>query len=402
MSKKTPLSLPEFIIILTMMISIVALSIDIMLPALALIGDDLGAKDVNDTQLIISVMFGGFALGQLFVGGLADGLGRKPVIYGGYLIFFIGCLVSIFAETMTAMLIGRFLQGIGAAAPRVVSTSLVRDLYSGREMARIMSFILAAFILIPVIAPLVGQGLIMVFPWQSTFILTLVLGVVVAVWFGVRQPETLPPSKRRGLSVLSLINGLLIVIKNRVVMGYTLALGFISGAFISYLGASRQIFQDVFNTGDLFALYFSIAAVAIGLASLLNARLVMRIDMRVIVRNSFLCITAVSIIFIGVFSLYDGIPPIGLFMTWLMIVFFGMGLLFANISSIAMQPLGNMAGMGAAVIGAVSTLLSLPFAFMIGRLFDGTVMPLTVSYAVLGGVSLAVIYWTELRLMRNI
>lgn len=390
-----PLSSAEFIALLGLMISIVALAIDIMLPALAIIGTDLGAHHINDTQLIVTVMFAGFTLGQFFVGPLSDAYGRKPVIYVGYLIFFVGCFISIFAQDMTTMCIGRFMQGVGAAAPRVVSASLVRDLYAGHHMARIMSFIMTAFILVPVIAPLLGQLIIQQFPWQWLFWTIMILGLIAAVWLALRQPETLAEDKRLPYTFAVVLGNLMVILRNPLVMGYTLVLGVISGAFIAYLSASRQIFQDIYHTGELFAFYFSICAIALGAASLLNAKLVMVFHMRKIVRASFWWMTMISVLAFAIFTQYQGIPQLWMFVCWVILVFFGMGLAYGNLNSIAMEPLGDMAGIGAAVIGSLATLLSLPLSYMIGRMIDTTVMPFVGAYCVLGGVCLIIIYVTD-------
>ncbi len=390
-----PLSLAEFVVMLAFMVSIVAMATDIMLPALALIGEDLRVADPNDTQLIVSSLFVGFAIGQLIVGPLSDTYGRRPVILFGYLFFVAGCILSIVASDLAAMLIGRFLQGIGAAAPRVVGTSLVRDGYAGREMARIMSIIMAVFILVPAIAPSIGQGLIFVLPWEFTFVVLLAMAVAAFLWFGTRQPETLAPENRRPLSVRSLVAGCIEILSMRTVLGYTLAMGCVFGAFLSYLSASRQVFQDALNAGEMFAIYFGLAALAIGAASLLNSLLVMRLGMRLLTQSALVGLVLLSGVFFAVFHALDGQPSITLFMTWQLASFFCVGLLFGNLNALAMEPLGKMAGLGAALVGSISTLISLPFGWLIGRMFDGTVLPLVGGFCALGLAALIAACWTE-------
>ena len=343
-----PLPLAEFVVMLAFMVSIVAMSTDIMLPALALIGEDLRVAEPNDTQLIVSSLFVGFAIGQLIVGPLSDTYGRRPVILVGYLFFIAGCILSIVASDLTAMLIGRFLQGIGAAAPRVVGTSVIRDGYAGREMARIASIIMAVFILVPAIAPSIGQGLIFVLPWEFTFVVLLAMAVAAALWFGIRQPETLAPENRRPLSVSSLVSGCIEILSMRTVVGYTLAMGCVFGAFLSYLSASRQVFQDALNAGEMFAIYFGLAALAIGAASLLNSVLVMRLGMRLLTQSALVALVLLSGLFFAAFHAFDGQPSVALFMTWQLAAFFCVGLLFGNLNALAMEPLGKMAGLGAA------------------------------------------------------
>ncbi len=394
-----PLPLAEFVALLAFMVSIMAMATDIMLPALALIGQDLRVGDPNNVQLVVSSLFLGFSIGQLVVGPLSDRYGRRPVILGGYAVFLAGCLLSIVATDLSAMLMGRVLQGLGAAAPRVIGVSLIRDGYAGRAMARIMSIIMSVFILVPAIAPLLGQGLIMVLPWRSTFVALLASAVIAAVWFGTRQPETLARENRRDLSAKTLIDGCREALSDRTVFGYTLTLGFIFGAFISYLGASRQIFQDTLGAGEMFAIYFGLAALAIGAASLLNSMLVMRLGMRLLSHSALIALTLLSGAFLAVFHGLEGQPSIALFMTWQLAAFFCVGLLFGNLNALAMEPLGHMAGLGAALIGAISTFISLPFGWLIGQLYDGTVLPLVGGFFVLGLAALITARWTERALL---
>lgn len=390
-----PLRLAEFIVMLAFMVSIVAMATDIMLPALSMIGEDLRVGDPNDVQLVVSSLFFGFSVGQLVVGPISDTYGRKPVIFVGYFVFVVGCILSISSTDLATMLTGRFLQGVGAAAPRIVSTSLIRDGYVGRAMARIMSIIMSVFILVPAIAPSIGQGVILVLPWRYTFVVLLAMAVVAAVWFGVRQPETLARENRRALSLSNLVAGTIEVLSIRTVFGYTISMGFIFGAFLSYLGASRQIFQDALNVGDMFAIYFGVAALALGAASLLNSMLVMRLGMRLLTHWALVALVLVSGAFFAVFQSFDGQPSVSLFMAWQLAAFFCVGILFGNLNALAMEPLGHIAGLGAALIGSISTFISLPFGWLIGQMYDGTVLPLVGGFFSLGLAALIAARWTE-------
>jgi DHA1 family bicyclomycin/chloramphenicol resistance-like MFS transporter len=390
-----PLRLAEFIVMLAFMVSIVAMATDIMLPALSMIGEDLRVGDPNDVQLVVSSLFFGFSVGQLVVGPISDTYGRKQVIFVGYFVFVVGCILSISSTDLATMLTGRFLQGVGAAAPRIVSTSLIRDGYVGRAMARIMSIIMSVFILVPAIAPSIGQGVILVLPWRYTFVVLLAMAVVAAVWFGVRQPETLARENRRALSLSNLVAGTIEVLSIRTVFGYTISMGFIFGAFLSYLGASRQIFQDALNVGDMFAIYFGVAALALGAASLLNSMLVMRLGMRLLTHWALVALVLLSGAFFAVFQSLDGQPSVSLFMAWQLAAFFCVGILFGNLNALAMEPLGHIAGLGAALIGSISTFISLPFGWLIGQMYDGTVLPLVGGFFSLGLAALIAARWTE-------
>lgn len=390
-----PLPLVEFILMLATMISIVAMATDVMLPALADIGRDLRLAEVNDAQLVVSSFFLGFALGQVFVGPLSDSFGRKPVVYMGYAVFIVGCVLSVITTSWTFMLIGRVLQGLGAAAPRVVTVALVRDGYEGRAMARIMSVVMAVFIIVPAIAPGVGQGLMLIGGWRATFAGLIGLGFVGFLWFLTRQPETLPHADRRVFSLANIAGGLREILANRMAVGYTLATGSIFGAFLGYLSSAQQIFQTTFAVGQMFALYFGVAALSIGSASIFNSRVVMRIGMRRLTSSALSVVAVTSFGFLFLIKIAGIDPPLAMFMTWLLVVFFCMGILFGNLNALAMEPLGHMAGLGAAFVGSVSTFISLPLGWAVGNQFDGTVVSLVLGFATLSLISLAIIYWTE-------
>lgn len=395
MNTPKPLAIGEFVVLLAFMISIVALATDIMLPALDLIGAELGVSNPNDVQFIVSALFLGFAVGQAVAGPLSDSFGRKPVIYGGYAIFLIGCAMSLWATTWEMMIAGRILQGVGAASPRIVSLALVRDGYAGREMARIMSVVMAVFILVPCIAPALGEGIIALSGWRATFGVLIALAVIAAVWFAQRQPETLLPSLRRPFRATTLAAGLREVLRSRIAMGYTLATGLIFGAFLAYLSTAQQIFSITFDRGTLFALYFAIAALAIGAASLVNSLLVMRLGMRRLSVLAVLGLSALSLAFLVPVSVASGMPDFWLFMTWLLASFFCIGILFGNLNAIALEPLGHIAGMGAAIIGSLSNIISLPIAWLLGQQFSGSATPLVVGFAAMGIAAFGAMCWAE-------
>ena len=387
----------EFVILMAFMVSVFAMSTDVMLPAMSLIAVDLGIADANNVQLVVSTMFAGFAIGQLFAGPLSDSFGRKPVIYFGYFLFIFGCIISVLASDLSTMLAGRFLQGLGVAAPRTVTTSLIRDRFAGRGMAQIMSMVMAVFILVPMLAPAIGQFIIHFLPWRYCFGLLLMMAVTATFWFALRQPETLPVSRRNDLSVSSLLKAAKDVLGRRIVIGYTVALGLVFGVFVSYLGAAQQIFQDALGVGAWFPLYFGFASVAIGASSLLNSMLVMRFGMRRLTILALLNLVVTSAGFFWAFWInFNGQPPILLFMCWQMLAFASVGVLFGNLNALAMEPVGHIAGMGSAIVGFLSTLVALPFAFVIGQLFNNTVLPLVGGFSLLGLAALTTAGWTVL------
>lgn len=385
----------EFVTLMALMTSLVALSIDAMLPALGVIGQDLGVARQNDTQLVIAVLFLGLAIAQMIYGPLSDAIGRKPAIYAGFLLFMLGSLMSMMTADFTIMLLGRLLQGIGAAGPRIVVVALIRDQYKGEAMARIVSLVMAVFILVPVLAPVIGQWIMLLVHWRAIFGFFLLLSACVAIWFWLRQPETLAPDRRIPFSPGRVADGVMETCRNRVAIGYTVAAGFVFGAFVGYLVSSQQIFQIQYGVGTLFPYYFAALALAIGGASFLNSRLVTRFGMRFLCRRSALVLTATGTGFLLIVAWFAGNPPLWALNAYLAVTFFCFGILFGNFNALAMEPLGHIAGVGAAVVGSLTTFMCVGLGALIGVSFNGTVFPLVIGFSVLGGASLLAMTWAE-------
>ncbi len=389
------LSTGELVPMLALLISLAAMAIDSMLPALGLIGRDLGVANANDTQLVVSALFLGMSLGQAFIGPLSDSVGRKRAIYAALAVFITGTLISMTAHTFTAMLVGRVLQGAGAAGPRIVVVALVRDQYGGRAMARIMSVIMAVFIVVPALAPSIGQAVLWVADWRMIFGFLLLQATVAGLWFSVRHPETLPPAKRMAFSVGRIARAVAETVRTRIALGYTVAAGLVFGQLLGYLSTAQQIFVGQYGVGDAFPLYFGALALALGSASVVNSRIVVRLGMHTISRRALLTQAVLSCAFLAIAYAQDGAPPLWQLMAYLMGAFFCLGMLFGNFNALAMEPLAHIAGTAAAVIGSLSTFISLGFGVAIGRTLDDTVLPLVAGFAGLGIASFAVMAWTE-------
>ncbi len=397
MTENTKLSIPllEFVALMALVFSVVALAIDAMLPALGEIGQELGATHANDPQLIISIFLLGIVFGQAFFGPFSDSKGRKPAIYIGFAVFSIGCLVSIFSTSFSGMLAGRFLQGLGAAGPRITVVALIRDLFEGPEMARVMSLIISIFILVPIVAPAMGQALLIVADWRAIFYAFLGLTIISLTWFSVRQEETLAPGHRIPFSVRRVMGRVREIGGTRVTMGYTVVAGLMSGSFIAYLNSAQQIFQLQYGLGRMFPLYFATLAFFLGLATLLNSWLVVRFGMQVLAGTALWIIAIISIIFLPFSWALAGHPPLWTLMIYLMVSFFAVGLLFGNLNALAMEPLGHVAGTGSAFVGVVSTLIAVAAGTLIGQSYNGTILPLVTGYAVLSLFSLIMMRWAE-------
>jgi MFS transporter, DHA1 family, multidrug resistance protein len=370
----------EFIALVALTTSLVAMSIDTMLPALGSMASELGAAQPNDRQLILSMFFAGMAVGQLVYGPISDSTGRKPALYLGIALFMIGGAICALTHSFTWLLIGRALAGFGAAGPRIVSVALMRDAHTGSSMARVMSFVQTVFILVPVLAPSIGQAVLAVTSWRAIFIALVVIAMLNVLWIALRQPETLPAPRRVPFSLRTIGRGCAETFRNRVALGYTLGSGFVFGGFISYLSMSQQVFQEQYGLGSLFPVFFGLLASAIGLASFANGKLVMRFGMRRLSRaalwtNCVLCVCASLAT-----QLLGGHPPLAAFVSYMLVCFFLNGLLFGNFSARAMEPLGHIAGVASAIIGSVSGLVALTLGTLFGHAYNGTVLPLVAGF----------------------
>ncbi len=385
----------EFVILASLMMSLLAFTIDAMLPALPLIGSELGVQNPNSRQLVISIIFLGLAVGQIFFGPLSDTTGRKPAIYAGYALFIAGALMSVLATSFPIMLFGRLMQGLGASGPRAVTLAMVRDRFGGRAMAQIMSYIITTIVLMPMLAPSLGQVIMNFFGWRAIFGSFILFALITLSWFTLRIPETLTPDKRSPFSINRIVSATIEIVKIRPALGYTVSAGLISGAFIGYLNSSQQILQEQFALGDLFPIAFAVIALSIGIATISNSRLVLRYGMRFLVRWSLYGILGLALAALLLALVYTGQPPFWLFMAYIMLTFFCIGILFGNQNALAMEPLGDMAGIGAAIVGSLSTLISMPLGTIIGQSYNGTILPLVIGMLVLTGLAILVVRWAE-------
>jgi len=387
----------EFILLVALLNAMVAMSIDTMLPAIGTIAHELGAADPNSRQFIITTFFAGLTLGTLIYGPWSDALGRKPTIVIGLVFYVLGSLICLFSTNFPMILIGRAIQGFGASAPRIVSIAMVRDGQAGAAMARVMSFVMMVFMLVPMLAPSIGTLVLMFAGWRFIFSGFVVVGIIAGLWLWFRQEETLPRDKRSPLAVGSLIAAAGEVLRNPIAMGYTLAAGAIFGSFIVYLGTSQQIFAELYGQGAYFALWFAFFAGGMAIAMMVNARLVMRLGMRKLSKLALRTFVALALVFLGVSLFYHGLPPLWTLAIFLFVSFFCSGLLFGNFNAIAMEPMGRIAGMAAAIIGSLSSLVAIVVGGYIGQLYNGTVMPLVGGFAGLGVLTFLLTEWAERR-----
>lgn len=383
----------EFVVLMAYLTAIIALTIDAMLPALSIIGKDLLVQRENDVQLIIGFIFIGMTIGQIFYGPLADAIGRKRTLFYGLGIYIVGSIICWLSPNLLVMLFGRFLQGIGASAPRIVTVAIIRDKYHGREMAQVFSLVMGVFILVPCVAPAIGQVIIHMFGWRSIFSFYVICAVAGFIWAHFRLAETLTPDNKRPLDTARIIAGFKQAATTPVTLGYTIASGLAFSALIGYLACAQQIFQGIFKTGDWFALYFGLLALAIGAAFFTNSALVRRHGMRRMTNIALI----VQVVAAALFNAYLFFMPPSLltFMMFGTVSFFCLGLTFGNMNAMAMEPMGHMAGLASAFIGSVSSAISVTLGTVIGQMYDGTITPLVAGFLLLGSCAFLTVQLTE-------
>ncbi|MDP4607719.1 MAG: multidrug effflux MFS transporter [Burkholderiaceae bacterium] len=390
----TPRRVPAaFVALMATLMSVAAISIDAMLPALAHIGRDLNSTYVNQPQLILSAVFGGMAIGQLVAGPLSDAFGRKPLLLGCLALYMVGAVVCLLSHSMGVMLLGRVIQGLGAAGPVVSVVSIVRDKFQGREMAKVLSLVMMIFIMAPVLAPALGQGLMWLAQWRVIFAFFVLYALCVGAWVWLALDETLPPSQRVPWRVATIWHGAKHVVGHPQTLRYAVAMGLVFGSFIGYLTSTQQIFQVQYQVGSIFVVYFGLQALGFGVSSLLNSRWVETLGMRYLVMRGLVALVAIGV----------GMATLSAFMTVPFAVFFGfglvalfcIGLLFGNLNALAMEPMGHIAGTAAAIIAAIANVISLTVGTVVGQLYNGTLVPVALGFASLGGTALWLVWRAE-------
>ncbi|WP_212523162.1 multidrug effflux MFS transporter [Actibacterium sp. MT2.3-13A] len=387
------LSQPEFIAMIAMLFATIAFSIDAMLPALPEIGQELSPGNLNRAQLILTSFVLGMGVGTFFTGPLSDAFGRKPVIMAGATLYCLSAAAAWTARSLELVLVARFLQGLGAAGPRVVAIAIVRDLYEGRQMARLMSLVMLIFTLVPALAPTLGAGIMALTGWRGIFGAFVGFSVLSAVWVGLRQSETLPREARRPLRVPVLRAAVAEVFSTPMVRLSILVQALCMGMLFAVLSSTQQVYDITFGRGESFPLWFAFTALIAASASVINATLVVRLGMRHMVTLALGGQIALSALMLLI-SLTGPWPDAVAFPAWFIwttSVFFMVGLTMGNLNALAMEPMGHVAGMAASAISAAATVAGVVIAAPIGLAFDGTPQPLAAGVLVCGAIGFAVI-----------
>jgi DHA1 family bicyclomycin/chloramphenicol resistance-like MFS transporter len=390
---RAALSTFELVAMVAALSALNALAIDVMLPALPDIGRAYQLTTDNDRQLVITAYVALFGVAQLVYGPLADAFGRRSVLLWALAIFMLGSVLCVFAPTFELLLAARALQGVGAAATRVIAVAVVRDLTEGRRMAQVMSMAMTVFMIVPIIAPGIGQLLLFVAPWRWIFAALLIYAVIVAAWTFVRLPETLAPENRRAFAPGAITSGYAMVLRDRLMLGYMAASTFLTACLFGYITCSEQIFGEVFDLGAAFPLAFAAIAIAISIGTFSNSRIVMRFGMRRISTAAMLWFCAVALIHtLMAWAFGDSFCQ---FMALMALGFLVFGLMTSNFSALAMTNMGHIAGSASALFGAVTATFGAILGALIARAFDGTTTPFLIGLTIAALGIITSVFWTE-------
>lgn len=384
---------PEFVAIVAGIMALNPVAMDIMLPALPNIGHAFRITDENSVQNVLSVFILGFGVGQFAVGPLTDRFGRRPVLIIGIVLYIAASVLATFAPSFGALLLARLLQGLSTSATRVIATSIVRDCYTGRRMASILSLATMIFIAVPVVAPSFGQLIMLATDWRGIFAVLITYGVLALIWCALRLPETLPKSERESLELRKVLDNYRQTVTNGQTFGYSLAAGGVQAVLYGFVFSAEQIFTETFHLGHLFPIAFACVAVGIAAASFLNSRLVGRLGMRVISHSALIMLLLAT----GTMAIAArfGLLPLPAFMPLAILCTFAFGLIFANFTALALEPQGHIAGTASSMFGTMTTLVSIAIGYSIGQGFDGSVVPFATGSTLSAIMALIVVMITE-------
>jgi DHA1 family bicyclomycin/chloramphenicol resistance-like MFS transporter len=381
MTDRLKIPFGEFLALIGVMMAVGALSLDMILPALGILGAEFAVADANDRQEVITAFLIGIGVGQLFYGPLSDLFGRKRMLLAGLALFVAGAVWAAFAESFASLLAARLLQGFGAAAPRVISTAVVRDLFVGNRMARVMSFAMVIFIIVPIFAPALGMAVLALSSWHAIFLFMALFALVLAAWSALRLPETHVAGAGAipGLGLLAQLRmDVSEVFRTPLTVGYTLALGFLFALLMTYVATAQQVFQDIYGLGDRFPLVFGSIAAVIAVANLLNARFVERFgSARIALTAIWGLVIATGILLLACLA---GNPPLMLFWSLMAAILFLFAAIVPNLNSLAMVPMGRVAGTASSFLGFCTTLMAATIGWFIGQHLGETLLPLAIGF----------------------
>lgn len=393
LSKERDIARPEFIALIAGLMALNALAVDVMLPALPYMGEALGVMNENDRHFVLTSYMLGFGFAQLAFGPLSDRFGRRAPLFVGLVVYIFAAFAAVFSPTFSTLLILRFVQGMGAAGTRVIATSVVRDRFGGRAMAEVMSMVFMVFMVIPIVAPGIGQIILLTGPWEWIFAFMGLLGIAITGWAFLRLPETLAPENRRPLKPAVVLDGFRIVFTNRLAISYGLAGMFLFGALMGFINTAQQVYVDIYGLGAMFPVAFAAMASLMAVSSYLNSRMVRRLGMRRLSHFALLMFTGISAVWLGLTMI--GELPFWLFFTLLSAIMFMFGWAASNMNALSMEPLGAVAGTASSVFGFIQTVGGAILGLSIGQMFDGTLIANAGGYFLMGSIAIGFVLIAE-------
>lgn len=376
---------------MAMFTSIGALSIDLQLPAMPLIVQSFGYSEANLQQWIITAYMLGFAVAQIFYGPISDSIGRKPVLMFGLSVYVLASVMSIWVESYEWFLAARALQGVGAAAARIMVNAITRDLFAGNEMARVTSLVMIIFIMVPVLAPSFGSLILWFGPWQNILYVFIGFGLLCMLWAMLRLPESLDSNRRKPFRLTQLKLTFMLVIKEPVSMAFAAVSGIIFSGFMAYLNSAEQLFSQIYQAKQWFPYLFGVIALFFGVAAFVNAKIVMKLGALKVTHWAISLMVLTNLVFLLFAWSQQGLPPLWTFVVMLVLINICIGLIYGNVMAIAMYPLGEHAGMGASVIGMVSAILAAGIGVGISQQLELTVMPIIIGFFLTSAVAAVMI-----------
>ncbi|MFK8082043.1 MAG: multidrug effflux MFS transporter [Granulosicoccus sp.] len=387
-----------FVFMMACFMALNGLAVDTMLPALPAIGQELGLENPNSRQWVITSYLLGFGIFQLFYGPLSDRFGRRPVLLTGVSIYAFFSLITVFVGSFEAVVLSRFLQGAGAAVSRVLVIAIVRDCYSGRTMAKVMSLSFIIFLLVPILAPAIGQAVMVFVSWHWIFLGLAIFAMILTLWAWLYLPETLCRENRLPLSFSRVLTAFTLVVTTRQSIGYSVAMMLMMGTIFGYINSAQQLFADSFDAERLFTLYFALTALSMALASFLNARIVEHLGTRRVSHTAVCAMLLVSVIHWLI--AYAGYETLVVFVIFQSLGMFCFGLAGPNFGAMAMEPVGHIAGTASSVQGCMTTVGAAVLGYLVGQAFDGTALPFISSYVLLTFATIVILFFTEGRLFQ--
>lgn len=383
----------ELILLLAMMTSLGALTIDLQLPAMPMILQSFGLSEANQQQWMITAYMFGFAAAQIFYGPISDSYGRKPVLLFGLIVYVVASVGCLVADSYWLFLLARGLQGIGAASARIMVNAITRDFFKGNEMAKVTSLVMLIFIMVPVFAPALGSGILLLGDWHLILWVYMGFGVLVMLWSLIRLPESLSSDNKKPLRLGRIKTAFVQVVSEPLSMSFAVISGVIFAGFMAYLNAAEQIYSQVYDAKEQFPYLFGGIALFFGLAAFVNSKVVMRFGAMQVTFYGMLILMLVNMLSLLLVLVFSGVPPLWLFVVMMAATNVCIGLAYGNLMAIAMLPLGNVAGMGASVIGTISAILAAGIGIFISQQLDQTVMPIILGFFITSVIAFALVYW---------